>query len=313
MENNDDSIPRKIIKVGANLPNTDPYWMNRRQELEGFTFFRRKETKYLAAWFITNCMAELHWKPLINLLAKYISTTTRKDEDDVRSELTLNSQYLRKQILENLHIATLMFDARSKNFVHTVGKTLFQTDDFFYRYEFAKSRGQIHTHGILFSKAHAKKVEDALDLTNPDLSEDDRAKRLFEWLQTQNCNEDGASSPLLTSMHPAGGEQILDEFGGINWQPNKEEWARPEGTQEPPPFNPLMQDVTEFCTSEEKVNELHTYIVNRIALHQCNGYCLRKKTKDSDTKYCRVHYGKQDPITKKTPGKELHPFAPCIT
>jgi len=33
LANNDDSIPRKIIKIGANLVNTDPYWMNRHQEL----------------------------------------------------------------------------------------------------------------------------------------------------------------------------------------------------------------------------------------------------------------------------------------
>jgi len=42
LQNNDD-IPRKIIKIRANLVNTDPYWMNRRQELQAVTFYRRKE------------------------------------------------------------------------------------------------------------------------------------------------------------------------------------------------------------------------------------------------------------------------------
>ena len=30
-------------------------------------------------------------------------------------------------------------------------------------------------------------------------------------------------------------------------------------------------------------------------------------------RYCRSHFGKEDPITKKTPGKELHPFDAMIT
>ena len=61
LNNDDSSIPRKIIKISANLPNTDPYWMARRQELEAMTFFRRKEKSDLPAYFHTNSMAELHW------------------------------------------------------------------------------------------------------------------------------------------------------------------------------------------------------------------------------------------------------------
>ncbi|MEM7284282.1 MAG: hypothetical protein AAF438_21990, partial [Pseudomonadota bacterium] len=33
-----------------------------------------------------------------------------------------------------------------------------------------------------------------------------------------------------------------------------------------------------------------------------------KKKQDSKTRYCRVRFGKEDPVTKKTNGKEIHPF-----
>jgi len=66
----------------------------------------------------------------------------------------------------------------NKNYYNTVYKELFQCDDYFFRYEFAKSRGQIHTHGILFSNEHAKKIEQALDLENDNLNDEERASNL---------------------------------------------------------------------------------------------------------------------------------------
>ena len=88
VENDDQSIPRKIIKMSGNLPNTDPYWMNRRQELEAFTFFRRNEVGDLPAYFHTNSMAEIHWIPLIKLLSKYIASTDSKNACDIESSKT---------------------------------------------------------------------------------------------------------------------------------------------------------------------------------------------------------------------------------
>lgn len=63
-----------------------------------------------------------------------------------------------------------------------------------------------------------------------------------------------------------------------------------------------------MCDSEEATEDFLTLMVNRIALHICNGYCLRKKKIDSKCRYCRVYFGQEDPVTKKTPGKEVHPL-----
>ena len=67
----------------------------------------------------------------------------------IRQKSEGDPNYKRRIILDNLHIVTSYFDARTVNYYATVMKELTQYDDFWIRYEFAKSRGEIHSHGIL--------------------------------------------------------------------------------------------------------------------------------------------------------------------
>ena len=71
LSNEDESIPRKIISFGSNLPNTDPYWKSRKTELDALHFFLFKEYQIMPAYFDTSSCAEHHWKPLHQLLIKY--------------------------------------------------------------------------------------------------------------------------------------------------------------------------------------------------------------------------------------------------
>ncbi|XP_066914213.1 uncharacterized protein [Clytia hemisphaerica] len=257
-------------------------------------------------------MAELHWAPLKQFLAKYISSTCEITYDNILNKLNTDMHYLRRTVLQNLHIATLYFETRTINYYNTVAKELFNLTDYWFRFEFAKSRGQIHSHGLIFSETQAKNIEQALDIDGLS-SDQEKAETLYKWLQTHEEDTDTIFSPGFVSMHPAGGFQENGQDGSKVWIPNKEKWAKPEGTQEPPEINPLNLIMTEYCTTPEKVKKLYLYLVNRVALHNCNDYCLKRKRVDSDTRYCRFHFGKEDPITKKTPGKELHPFAPILT
>ena len=83
LENNDDSIARKIIGFAGNLPNTDPYWKARKVELNALNFFLLKEFQLLPTYFDTSSCAEHHWKPLHQLLIKYHCTTKKLNEQDV--------------------------------------------------------------------------------------------------------------------------------------------------------------------------------------------------------------------------------------
>ena len=107
-------------------------------------------------------------------------------------------------------------------------KETLQYDDIWWRYEFAKSRGAIHSHAVVSSSRHADKIKEALDGENA-------AHQLWKWLQTTELDspEDNVYSPGFVSMHPAGGIESTSLDGHKEWIPNKSSWAKPEGTQAP--------------------------------------------------------------------------------
>ena len=197
--NGDESIPRKITQMGANLVQSDPYWGKRKRELDAFLFFRRKESGDLPCYFHTNSMAELHWSPLKLLLAKYISTYSNDDTQSILDQLNTDTHFLRQTDLQNLHIVTRYFEARSINYYNTVAKELYQANDYWFRFEFTKARGQIHSHGIIFSELHAKKVEEALDL-NGQSDDYEKAQNLYKWLQTDTLSTNNIFSPGFVSI-----------------------------------------------------------------------------------------------------------------
>ena len=120
---------------------------------------------------------------------------------------------------------------------------------------------------------------------------------MYEWLQTNSQNTNQTFSPGFVSLYPGEGEEILRVHGDLDWVPNKDEWPMPDGYQQPPDYNPLQQKVSAFCKCEKDVKELHISVANKTLIHDCNGFCLKKKKKDSKTKYCRQHFGSEDPIT----------------
>jgi len=56
----------------------------------------------------------------------------------------------------------------------------------------------------------------------------DLARELELWLQTNDCIEGTIFSPLFLSIHPAGGEEIVNIRGEKLWLPNKNESILPK-------------------------------------------------------------------------------------
>ena len=241
--------------------------------------------------------------------SQYYATVKKLDNEQIYKQIIDDAKFRREVVLQHLHIVTSYFDARVVNYYSTVMKELVQYDDCWWRYEFAKSRGEIHSHAIVFSSKHAKKIENALQQ-----SEEEQPEALHNWLQTNYCNENNVFSPGFVSMHPAGGS-VNNKDGTLSWKPHLQKWAPPEGTAEIPDYNPLQKSITDILLEDIDIKEHYTNLVNKIALHKCNGYCLRlkRKSKNKNTnedeshqskRCCRFHFGDQDPKTKKTPGKK---------
>ena len=312
LQNNDESVPRKILNMAANLQNTHTYWRERKRELDSILYYRLKEHGDMPAYFDTMSCAEYYCQPLLQILSKYHAHINNMCEKDVREKMETDFNFRRQMVLQNLHIVTSYFDARTINYYATVMKETLQYDNVWWRYEFAKSRGAIHSHAVISSSKHANKIREALDSENP-------ADQLCKWLQTTELDspENNIYSPGFVSMHPAGGDEAILIDSEKEWIPKKTHWPKPEGTQPPPEVNPLTQSLNDIYCKEKSLDEHYIYLVNRIALHLCNAYCLRLKRRKADKdgkkindgkKYCRFHFGEMDPITKKTPGKDCHPF-----
>ena len=150
LENNDDSVLHKIISIGENLQNTHPFWRERKCELHSILYYRLKEHGDMPAYFDTMSCAEYHCQPLLQLLSKYHALVNNECEKDVREKMDADFNFRHQMVLQNLHIVTTYFNARTINYYATVMKKTLQYGDLWFRYEFAKSRGAIHSHAVIF-------------------------------------------------------------------------------------------------------------------------------------------------------------------
>ena len=311
IDDGDESIPRTIINFGSNLINTDPFWKARKHENQALNFYQLYRYSMLPVWFDTNSNAEHHWEPLHHLIIKFHAMINGTDEKLVQEEFFSNSAFRHMLLAENCHIVTNYFHARDMNYKNTVAKELFDWTDIWVRDEFAKLRGQIHSHSIMFSKSHYSKVNEIMSRTDVDASE--KARLLHSWLQTDAENTDTLFSPGIVSMHPAGGNYDVEG----KWIPNKHRWTMPEGSNA---INPDCLKKSFHCaTTDDDREQFQIDVVNKCMIHGCSGYCLKpsKKLQKADSSepldlLCRFHYGVYDRKLKMSSGKDAN-LQPTIT
>ena len=89
---------------------------------------------------------------------------------------------------------------------------IIQYDDYWVRYEIAKSCDEICSHGIVCSTKHHNKIKEALADANPPLA-------LYIWLQTDKANNVEANiySPTFISMRPGGGTEVIVKDDNRTW------------------------------------------------------------------------------------------------
>jgi hypothetical protein len=112
----------------------------------------------------------------------------------------------------NTHIVAHYFDIRTQNYFSDVMSPAFGVTTFWYRQEFAKSRGMVHWHDLFWRSDRephnllSKAIEEGLSYS-------DCSARLADWAVTEFG---------LTASHPGGKDK--------NGQPNTKMWPPPEGT-----------------------------------------------------------------------------------
>ena len=120
----DNSVGKKISYFGASLRGTSQYWSI---ELKLLSQYQINE------FFTTGSCAEFHFKPLKRLLGIYIKQSTGQDIDlDDRATL-------------------FTLDLRTKSYFSSVMGPLFGVDTYWYRQEFAMSRGMVFVGDLIIS------------------------------------------------------------------------------------------------------------------------------------------------------------------
>ena len=98
LETGDDSIPRKIIGVAANLPNTDPFWSDRYKEVYALNLFMLHKNKSLVSYIRADSMAEHLWKDAHKLLIEYTATCTECTIESIETKFYTEPHYKHETI-----------------------------------------------------------------------------------------------------------------------------------------------------------------------------------------------------------------------
>ena len=281
----DTSFADKLLYFGANLRGMAQYWHQRRKELRALVEFMVNEKGGLPSFFMTGSCAEFYFPPLRRLLEQYILQSTGEEVN-----LAEDSNARFKAVQENTHVVVSYFDLRTQAYHEKVLKPVFGVSDYWYRYEFAKSRGQIHWHQL--SWRDDRQPHQLLHEAREDnCSETEYAARLSQW-----ADENFA----MTALHPAGSNE--------EGQPRKDLWPPPEGAADPisTDRDPLVKMLMEIAASQDAILEDHLLLVNRVGLHSCSDYCLRTPRHPEPglqprERVCRMEFG-----SEFRQGKKLH-------
>ena len=101
------------------------------------------EKRGLPSFFMTGSCGEFYCPPLRRLLEQYILQTMG---EEVNLAEDSNARFKAGQ--ENTHVVVSYFDLCTQSYHVKVLKPVFGVSDYWYRYEFAKSRGEIHWHQL---------------------------------------------------------------------------------------------------------------------------------------------------------------------
>ncbi|KAK3093512.1 hypothetical protein FSP39_016633 [Pinctada imbricata] len=269
LQNGDTSTGKKILYFGASIRGTNQYWAQRGKELRSLIQYKIHEGEGLPSFFTTGSCAEFYFKPLKRLLNMYIEKATGTSID-------LSDKNTLFQVLQKYpNIVAHYFDLRTQSYFKEIMGPVFNVNTYWYRQEFAKSRGMVHWHGLCWRsdrEPHNLLHEASLD----GLSDEECAEKLSQWASTEFG---------LTASHPAG----CDETGN----PRKEYWPPPEGYAPLPSedSNPLIKLLMDVSATQETLLEDHLLLSNRFNLHRCSDYCMRPSTFNKRPS-CRMEFPK---------------------
>jgi hypothetical protein len=135
LENNNTKSIEKLQYFAQYVPASDSYWRNKRAELISWIGHHVEQGNGAPSLFVTFSCAEYHWQDIEKLL-----NNSRKIAGDPQVSLKSGTEKVRA-VNDYSIIIQEYFQARVSDFLKNCAKEIYYA-----RFEFAKSRGQIHVH-----------------------------------------------------------------------------------------------------------------------------------------------------------------------
>jgi hypothetical protein len=251
---NDTKFIQKLQYFAQCVPGSDAYWRNKKAELVSWIGHHVEEGNGAPSLFLTLSCAEYHWKDIEILLnkRKHIAGELPIKLDNITDKVKAVNDY--SLIIQEY------FQTRVKDFLENYARDVFGINHYYARFEFAKSRGQIHVH-LLAMLGQKSKIKELNQLVYEERQDPvKQAKVADEYL---------IEAYGLTAIHPGSWSDGTLRTRLI---------SKPEGTCEKPDTHPSGQklcDVTNYMADM-------CLLCNNCQMHGCSGYCLyhQKKKKN---------------------------------
>ena len=244
---NDIRYISKLQYFSKNVPGSDAYWREKKAELISWISYHVSVGHGGPNFFMTLSCAEYQWKDIENLVNKrrHIAGQTPLDLTILQNRINVMNDYT--------YIIQQYFQQRVQIFLSTYAKKQFGIDYYYVRFEFAKSRGQIHAHlvAILGNRIHFENFNALVYQYRFDPIR--QAEVLDDWM----CKVFN-----LTATHP-----------GIMTNGNLDltKIVPPEGNA---PKQPKIHPASQYLSDIIDIKHDWCQLSNYCEMHVCSNYCL---------------------------------------
>jgi len=261
----DISFIEKLMYFGKIIPGTASYWRHKKAELYSWINHHVEQGRGAPSIFMTLSCAEYFWPDIRRLLQQFIFQTTQRKVDLDKDFKALN------QALNDFSIIVQdYFHKKVELFLEYICKKVFGIKHYWGRFEFAKSRGQIHIHlvGIIEDATKPGGIQYQLFKFNGDNLK--QAEILANWSrETFNMTAEVAEIESIT----------------------------PEDSVKSSPCSIRFSETVDMIQDGAELS-------NFCQIHKCSDYCLRQSKSNTNKKRrCRMGCGEED-ISRsgRTPG-----------
>jgi hypothetical protein len=234
----------KLMYFGKVVPGSAAYWRGKKAELYSWINHHIERGRGAPNVFMTLSCAEYFWPDLTRLLEDTVLVAEGR-----RLNLTLNHDELNKALNDYTTVVQEFFHVRVDEFLKTIGFKVFGLKHYWGRFEFAKSRGQIHLH--------------LLGITDDATGNNGIYTKLFKWRNNKKKQA-----------------RILAKWARKKFNLTAELQSEKDYSNEG--ISPCKLRFGETISLNEDARNLCMFC----QIHKCNDYCMRKsKTgKNEDNK-----------------------------